>query len=304
MTRELAVAIDIGGTSLKGALVDARQTVLSRRAMPTPASAGGRAVLGAVVSLVSELVGLAAEAKVVSIGLVTPGRVDAASGVVEYAANLGWRDMPLAAAVTGRCGLPVVVDHDVRAAARAEAAAAGLRDGLFVALGTGIGAAMIFEGVTRAGATGQAGELGHTVALPGGDPCACGQRGCLEVYASAAAVSKRYAAASGPGVPAATAEQIVGLLGRDPVADRVWAEAISALATALATTTLLCDPEVIVLGGGLAGAGAALLEPLKAGMAARLRWRRPPPLRLASLGADAGVLGASRLAWDSRGATG
>ena len=115
--------------------------------------------------------------------------------------------------------------------------------------------------------------------------------GCLETYASAAAIGRRYAAARG--LPSATARQVVALLGTDEAADAVWSQAVAALATSLATCTMLLDPGIIVLGGGLAAAGAALLDPVATQLAARLTWRTPPPVVASYLGADAGWRGAA-----------
>jgi glucokinase len=191
-------------------------------------------------------------------------------------------------------GVPVVLCRDVAAAALAESAHVTGDDVLFVWLGTGIAAAHVAGGVLRDGATGRAGELGHVPIYPDGEPCACGQRGCLEAYSSAASISRRYATHADD---ALTAQQIVARLGVDPAADTVWGEAVDALALALATDVLVNDPAVIVLGGGLAQAGDALFSPLAIALQSRLAWRSAPPLVPASLGTDAGRLGAAQLAW-------
>jgi glucokinase len=295
-----AVAIDLGGTSMKGALVAADGTALARIDAPTPAAAGGAAVLVAVLDLARSLAAAGGEpARVVGAAAITPGQVH--EGVVRFAANLGWRDVPLAAELSATLGVPAAVEHDAAGAALAEASHADrAADCLFVALGTGIGSGHVRDGRVATGATGGAGELGHIPVYPDGEPCACGQRGCLEVYASAAAIARRYVAsraAAGDRDPDATADAVVGRLGSDPVARSVWVKAIEALALALATTTLLVDPGVIVLGGGLARAGDALLKPLSGRLAARLAWRSPPPLELSALGTDAGWRGAGLLAW-------
>jgi glucokinase len=324
--RACTVAIDLGGTSMKGALVASDGTVLARIDAPTPAAAGGQAVLTAVLALARALaaagtrepalaavspaagsptaagpIGGAGDGepiRVVGAAAITPGQVH--DGVVRFAANLGWRDVPLAAELSAALGVPAAVEHDAAGAALAEAAHGNRgADCLFVALGTGIGSGHVRDGRVATGSTGGAGELGHIPVYPDGEPCACGQRGCLEVYASAAAVARRYAAtraATGDPVPETTADAVVARLDSDPVARAVWVKAIEALALALATTTLLVDPGVIVLGGGLARAGDALLKPLSGRLAARLAWREPPPLELSALGTDAGWRGASLLA--------
>jgi glucokinase len=294
-----AVAIDLGGTSMKGALVAADGTALARIDAPTPAAAGGAAVLAAVLALARSLAAAAGDTRVVGGAAITPGQVH--EGIVRFAANLGWRDVPLAAELSAALGVPAAVEHDAAGAALAEAAHGNRgADCLFVALGTGIGTGHVRDGRVATGSTGGAGELGHIPVYPDGEPCACGQRGCLEVYASAAAVARRYAAsraAAGDPDPDSTADAVVARLDSDPVARAVWVKAIEALALALATTTLLIDPGLIVLGGGLARAGDALLKPLSGRLAARLAWRPPPPLELSALGTDAGWRGAGLLAW-------
>lgn len=129
--------------------------------------------------------------------------------------------------------------------------------------------------------------------------CACGQIGCLETYASASAVGRRYSArAASP----ATAEQVAALtVSGDPLAVEVWGEAVEALSLALATYTLLLDPSAIVLGGGLAEAGPLLSDPLAERLRGRLTFRDAPPLRPAALGVNAGMLGAALLGWRAAG---
>ncbi len=129
----------------------------------------------------------------VAAGVAIPGVVDEARGVAVFAANLGFRDVPLRDLVAERLGLPAALGHDMRAAGLAEArlgAGHGAEDVIFVGIGTGIAAAHVRGGHTNSGAHGAAGELGHIVVRPGGPACACGQRGCLETGASASAASR------------------------------------------------------------------------------------------------------------------
>lgn len=138
-------------------------------------------------------------------------------------------------------------------------------------------------------------EVGHAPVFPGGEPCPCGQFGCLETYASAAAIARRYRAAGG--TDALTAAEIAARLGSDPIADLVWTEAVQALSISLVTVTMLLDPAVIVIGGGLADADAVLLDPLRMALAGRLAWRSPPPIRRSELGGRGALLGAAILAF-------
>jgi len=289
------IAVDVGGTSIRAAAIDIDGELRRERVRETPAADGPDAVVAAVRAAARELAG----PDVVAAGVVVPGVVDTAAGIARYATNLGWRDVPLRDLLTADLGVPVVVEHDVRAAGRAELAfgsARGAGDCLLVWLGTGIAGVVVADGRILDGAKRMAGEIGHVPVWPDGEPCACGQRGCTEVYASAAGIARRYLARTGVRLAAA---EIATRLHTDPAATAVWAEAVDALGLALASGTLLLDPAVIVLGGGLAGAGAALREPVAAALAARLAWRAAPEVRTSPLAGRAGLLGAGLIAWEA-----
>ncbi|GAA3388193.1 ROK family protein [Cryptosporangium minutisporangium] len=292
------VTLDIGGTTIKGALVaaDGREVALLER--PTGATEGTDEVVRRVRAAARDL----ADASTVAAGLSVPGIVDTAAGIARHAVNLGFRDTPLAALVAEEIGVPVVLEQDCRAAAVAESQI-GLgrdaRDLMVVVLGTGVAAGLIVDGKPLPGADGSAGELGHLPVYPDGEYCACGQRGCLEVYASASGIARRYAAAGGRA--GATAADVAGALDSDVVAARVWREATEALGLALATATLLLDPALIVLAGGLTGAGDALLRPVRTQLQAALAWRAAPSVANSPLGGSAGRLGAAILAWRAAG---
>jgi glucokinase len=228
--------------------------------------------------------------------------MDERNGQVIFAANLGWRDFPLGARLRAAFGLAVAAGHDVRTAGLAESllgAARGEQEAAMIMIGTGIAAAFFCSGQAVSGARQMACEIGHAPVYPEGEACACGQFGCLETYASAAAIARRYRAAGG--TEALSAAEISRRLGADPVAARVWGEAVEALSIACATVTLMLDPAVIVIGGGLAEAEEVLLAPLAAALARRLAWRSPPPLKRTSLGARGALLGAAILAFRSQG---
>lgn len=286
--REIPVdvlAVDVGGSGIKAARYDRDGRVLRAGRVPTPPAS----------ELVGEIVGLAGRLRgpdTAAVGVVAPGVID--DGVLRYAVNLGARDLPLRELVRDELRLPTELGHDLAAAALAESAASG-EDLLFVGLGTGIAAGLVAGGRLWRGANGTAGELGHIQVVPGGERCGCGQSGCLEVYASAAGIARRYAERSGRGGLDSAA--IVGRSATDPDAAAVWHEAVEALADALATAVQLLDPATVVLGGGLAQAGPALFDPVLTGVRARLRWRSAPPIRPALLGADASRAGAALLAW-------
>jgi len=289
--------VDAGGTTLKGALVGADGSARARRRVATGAGEGEAAVRARIASLLGSLVAeAAADGRPPPLaGVAVPGVVDESSGTVVLSANLGFRHTPLASLLGEEVGLPVVLSHDVRAAALAErrlGAGAGRADFLFLSLGTGIAAAAVLGGEIRRGVHGLAGEIGHLVVDEGGDACGCGGRGCLETVASAAAIARRYAAAGGPAVDGAEAVFARRRSG-DAAAEGVVQVAVAALAAALLACQSVLDVDLVVIGGGLAGAGAELLEPLAAEMAAGAGLLSVPELRTAALGDDAGCVGAA-----------
>jgi glucokinase len=295
MAERHVAALDVGGTEIKGALVTSGARMLERRRWPTPAGDGPDAVLAAVLDAAAEL----AAAGPVAIGVAVPGVVDEERDVVAYAANLGWRDVPLRAAVRERTGLPVGFGRDMRACGLAEVthgAARGARDAAIIPIGTGIAAALISDGRYLSGG-GYAGEIGH-VDVGHGEPCPCGGRGCVEVVASAAAIARRYTARAG--APAEGAAGVARLVeAGDADARAVWAEAVEALAVGVVWLATALAPEVVVIGGGLSRAGETLLAPLREAVEARLTFQRRPRVVPAELGDEAGTLGAALFAWEA-----
>lgn len=285
---------------LKGALVGRDGTVALRRRRPTGRGAGPDAVVSCIVDFAGELAELCHRElgrPPMGAAVVVPGVVDEQAGSAVFAANLGWRDAPLRSLLEDRLRLPAALGHDVRAGALAEGlmgAARGARDYLFIPIGTGIGGAAVLHGLRYEGAHALAMEIGHVVIDPQGPPCGCGARGCVEMFASARAVSDRYREASGETVDA---QVVVERANRgDALAASTWRTAVEALATGLAICTTLFDPALVVLGGGLANSGR-LLEPLRRSLAERLTFQHPPELTSAALGDEAGCMGAALLAW-------
>ncbi|WP_188941727.1 ROK family protein [Nakamurella endophytica] len=313
----LVVALDVGGTSIKGALVDRAGAVVAGGAWETGVPHGPDAVVRHILDAAAELAGRAPDGTAPrGAGICVPGVVDAAAGVARWAANIGWTDVPLQDLAAARLGLPVALGHDVRTAALGEGrfgagtgdpghpgdpgpvAAAG-RTVFCVMIGTGIAGGLVrwIDGVAQVddGDRAMAGEVGHLVVRPGGPPCGCGNRGCLEALASASRIASRYRELTGT---AATARDVADRAAAgDPAAVAVWTDAVDALADALAAVTVLLDPGAVVVGGGLSLAGERLTGPLRPALVARLTFRSPPPVRLSELGDRAGVLGAAALAW-------
>jgi glucokinase len=293
---DCVIALDVGGTSMKAALVDDAFRAIDSRRIATRPEDGPDTVVERIVDTAADLQetavrqGFAAR----SAGVVVPGIVD--DGVAVFAANLGWRDVPLRDLVHKRIGIPVAFEHDVRAGGLAEGqlgAARGAGDYLFLPIGTGIAGAIVLGGRPYSG-HGYGGEIGHLIVDPSGPTCRCGARGCLEAIASAAAIDREYARRSGRPSQRLVSELVVA---GDPDARAVWQRAVDALAGALQAYVTLLAPELVVIGGGLAGAGAVLMDPLSEALDALLTFQRHPRLVRAELGDQAGALGAALLAW-------
>ncbi|MBT2391191.1 ROK family protein [Streptomyces sp. ISL-1] len=298
------IALDVGGTGMKAALVGVDGTLLHEARRPTGRERGPDAVVESILRFAGELRAYGQEHlghSALAAGVAVPGIVDAGRGIAVYAANLGWRDVPLRALVAERIGgVPVALGHDVRTGGLAEGrigAGKGADRFLFVPLGTGIAGAIGIAGRIEAGAHGYAGEIGHIVVRPDGPDCGCGQRGCLETLASAAAVTRAWAEASGdPDADAAHCAKAVESGDRRAV--RVWHDAVDALAAGLVTALTLLDPRTLIIGGGLAEAGETLFTPLRAAVEERVTFQKLPAIVPAALGDTAGCLGAGLLAWD------
>ncbi|WP_284974122.1 ROK family protein [Arthrobacter sp. efr-133-TYG-104] len=291
-TEELTVALDVGGTAMKGAVLSGSEAISYHR-WPTPREEGPDAVVKAVISAVDELLGHAPGAR--AIGLVVPGLVDDRTGTALFSENIGWRDVPFVKIVSEHTGLPVGFGHDVRAGGLAErelGAARGHDDVLFMPIGTGISGAMFVEG--HAIANKYAGEIGH-LDVGSGELCACGAIGCLETVSTGPSIARRYNRLTGANVQGAK-PVVERMHAGDPVGLSVWAEATESIARALAAYVSLLAPGLIVIGGGLSSAGDTLLEPVATELRRILVWQQQPQLVTASLGDNAACLGAGILA--------
>lgn len=296
--RRVVVTADVGGTFVKSGIVGPAG-VRGVRREPTERQRGSAAV---TADLVARLATHLDEARrdglePIAAGLAVTGVVDEANGIVGQSAAFDWEAFAIGDHIAAALGVPVTVSHDVRAGGRAEArfgAAAGHASSVFVALGTGIAAAICIDGQIIAGPTFQAGEIGqHPVADPD-DPRS---RRPLEAVASASAITRRYRAHTGVDTADAARAAAAVATGDDPIAAAIWHDATSALAEALALTVAALDPTVVVLGGGLAAAGTTLTEPIAAGLAERLPWRSAPPVVTARFGPAAGFVGTALAAW-------
>jgi glucokinase len=308
-SNKLIFAADLGGTHLRAAIVDESGKIHARFKQSTPQGSDPNEIVSAVVRAVREIGVDAKELKAVS--LVVPGTVKVEEGTVVKAPNLPCLDgFPLATALTNELGLPAILENDANAAAVGEmwqGAARGCRTIICVTLGTGVGGGIILNGELWRGVDGAAAEIGHMCVDPfGGVACTCGSRGCLEVFASATAIVRMTREAS-PRYPdsvlhasdSLTAETIfaAGLDG-DELALEIFRRMGVYLGIGLANLINILNPEMIVIGGGVANGWDLFAEDMMQQveerafplLAARVKIER------AKCGDDAGLLGAARLA--------
>ena len=291
--RVTTVALDVGGTEIKGAIRASGNEVTTLRRWPTPRADGPDAVIAATMRALDELLAEAPHDR--AVGLVVPGTVDEAAGVALYSENIEWRDVPFRKLIADASHSPVGFGHDVRAGGLAErtlGASRGSDDVLFMPIGTGISGAMVVEGRSIDSMLG--GEIGH-LDVGSGVLCACGLIGCLETVATGPSIARSYRELTG--IDVSGAKTVVDRMqSGDESAAEVWQRAVNGIADALTSYITLLAPELIVIGGGLSGAGDVLLDPLRAALRLRLGWQRKPRLAIAELGDLAGNVGAHLLA--------
>jgi glucokinase len=304
----LAVGVDLGGTNVRMALVDADGVIGPRARHATEVTRGQTHVLDRLAGAAASLAAAAPPgAQVLGVGIGLPGVIDHARGSVVASANFpGWRDVPVADELARRTGLTVVVENDANAAAVGElhyGAGRPYRSFVLLTLGTGIGSGIILDGHLWRGALGMAGEAGHVTIDSSEDavPCGCGNRGCAERYASATAVARMAREAGLPGGPDAAA---VARLAASPEpspavesARDIFRRAGRSLGVIAATLINIVNPEALLIGGGMSEAWDLFEPAFRAEVLARAH--RPmgerTVLARAALGDDAGILGAAGL---------
>ena len=307
------IGLDIGGTKISGGVIDAHGTVLAKGRRDTPAT-DPAAIIREAASLTREL---SRAHQVEAVGVACAAFIDRAGSTVYFSPNLAWRDEPLKQRLQSALDLPVTIENDANAAAWGEfrfGAAVDAANMVMLTVGTGIGGGVVVDGVLMHGAFGVAAELGHMRVVPGGVRCGCGNRGCWEMYASGRALVReaRELVVSGTPIGARLGELCSGdpaaLTGPDVTmaaveGDPASVELLSDLGVwigeGLASVAAILDPELIVVGGGVSEAGALLIDPALAAFRRQLTGRGHRPearFALASLGNDAGMIGAAALA--------
>ncbi len=268
------VGIDLGATKIRLGLVSPLDEIVSVRQIPTNAHEGPGSVVERIAFEVDALAagGNFGSARIAGVAICSPGPVDHLTGMLLDPPNLqGLHQAPLRDLLAARLGLPVVIEHDAKAAALGDyyfGAGKGSRDMIFVVVGTGVGAAMIIDGQLFRGAHNSAGEIGHTTLDLNGEPCQCGSRGCAETYLSGPWLARRYqrlltaAGQTATGVTGGVVAQAAA--AGDPVALQVMQDAGRALGASVATMAMLTDVDLYVIGGSVAKAGDLLLAPARA----------------------------------------
>ena len=307
------IGIDLGGTNIKGALVNEQGEIIRQSTCPTHAEQGVEAVTATIADMIRDL---AKGEDIAGVGLGCPGIVDDASGTVVYACNLGWTNYDVRSALRELTGFSVRLVNDANAAALAEVvagAAKGAESAVVVTLGTGVGGGVVIGGRLLTGYTGAASELGHMTIVADGVPCACGRKGCFETYASATALirmtdeamakhseSVMHKIATEQGVDGRTA--FAAQQAGDPVGDAVVRQYIRYLSIGIANIVNIFFPEVVALSGGVANQGENLLAPLRRevsqqeyGAAYTAKHSR---IACCTLGNTAGMIGAALFAKD------
>ncbi|MFD3947328.1 ROK family protein [Streptomyces sp. NPDC058579] len=305
MQTDLVAALDFGGTKIAGALVDGAGDILVRAQRPTPAQEDGETVMRAVEAVLADLEASPLWPSVRAVGIGSAGPVDASAGTVSPVNVPGWRGFPLVERVgkaTG--GRPVTLVGDGVAMTAAEhwrGAARGHDNALCLVVSTGVGGGLVLDGRVHPGPTGNAGHIGHISVDLDGDLCACGGRGCVERIASGPQIARRALEGGWrPGPDGDTSAAAVAAAARagDPVAVASYERAARALAAGIAATATLVEVSIAVVGGGVAGAGDVLFEPLRRSLReyATLSFVRDLTVAPALTGTDAGLLGAAAAA--------
>ena len=310
----IAIGIDIGGTSIKGAAVDSNGRVYDKFSMPFVKGEPGEVTIRKLADLVKEYIAAQhLEGKIAGIGIGSPGTLDVEHGIVNYANNLGWNELPVAQLMQETLPYDVRLTNDANAAALGEAkfgAGKSYETVIMLTLGTGVGGGIIINGKLFEGNQGKGGELGHTVVQVDGEPCTCGRKGCLEAYASATALireAKKAMLSNKRSLMWKISPEIELVGGKvtfeaatqgDKSAIKVLNNYIKYLGEGILNYCNIFRPNVIVLSGGIANAGAALFDPLNEYVKERnYGYKATPEVKIvpAELGYDSGKIGAAAL---------
>lgn len=314
--KQYAVGIDLGGTNIKGGLVRRDGSVVLRESIKTEVQNGPDHVVSRIAMLTRKLIadGGVSVGDVAAVCVGSPGPLDSSQGIVHEAPNLGWVNLPLAAKLRRELNMEVFVENDANVAGFGEAWAGAARDAkcaLILTLGTGVGGGIVINGQLWRGVADTAGELGHLTIDYNGRLCTCGNKGCIEAYASATGVAARFKEAVLAGRESSLKKDIiagkevdaeaihVAAVAGDELSREIFEETGKYLGIAVASFVNIFNPDYIVLHGGMVNAGEMLFAPLRKEM----HWRcfkssqRNLHIFPSELGGNAGIIGAAGLAF-------
>jgi len=309
------IGIDVGGTGIQMGVVDEKGQIIAKGAIVTRTDIPFEEQVKAMADCALETLEKSGHTliELASVGIGIPGIADPRTGVVPFCTNLGWKDVSLRETFKKYIDKPIFIDNDATVAGLAESVAgvsAGTHSSVFLTLGTGVGAGIVIGGKVWSGFHGVGSEVGHMILEIDGEPCTCGNRGCLERYTSATAIIRmaREAVAKHPdslimslcgGDPALINAKMVFDAARegDEQGLKVFRRYARYLGQAIANVINFLDPEVIVLGGGVSKAGKFLLDAVREETPKYCVYKAMPISRieLAELGPDAGIIGAAML---------
>lgn len=309
-----SIGVDIGGSKIAAGIVDKDLKLVSKKMVPFPRTGNPLDSIEAMKTLIKSLVaenGLDL-ADAVSIGLAVPGSSDSERGIVIDAHNLNYHDFPLCALISEAFpGVPVYLENDASAAALAEyycGAFRGCSSGLLITIGTGIGGGLVLDGKLFNGGKRNGFEFGHAVLLFGGEPCTCGQKGCIESYCSAAALVRQGRRAAeqhhesemytrtGGDLSKINAKLVMDCAREgDAVASEIYEQYTAYLGATACTAIALFDPEIIAFGGGVSNDGEFLLSPIREYAKQYAFFKNHAKIVTAQMKNDAGIVGAAIL---------
>jgi glucokinase len=306
------IGVDLGGTKTAIGLIDPQNRIAGYRRMPTDAARGPVEAADRIARAVHELQEELPPGEGISaLGICSPGPVDHGTGLIIDPPNLtGWRNVPFQEMLGTRLGIPIVLEHDAKTAALGEfhyGAGLGEHSMVYIVVGTGIGGGIIIDGELFRGRNNAAGELGHITIDRQGEVCSCGSRGCVETFASGPWLARRFRrklesshVQAPPEIRETTSGRLVAQLAREgnPLARQVMVEAGEALGAAIATTAMILDVELFVLGGSVSRSSDLFLEPACQAVPRHCFQSVASRLRIApaALGNDGPLLGCAWLA--------
>ncbi len=311
----VSIGIDVGGTGIQIGVVNERGEILCKGSIVTRTDIPFEQQVAQMAECALDTLkrsGFTLE-DVRSVGAGVPGMIDQRTQLVAFCNNLGWRDVPFAQEMRRHIDKPIYVDNDARVAGLAESVAgvsAGANSSVFITLGTGVGGGIVLQGKIWSGAHGVGGEIGHMTLDLNGEPCNCGNKGCLERYCSATAIirmacerlpehpeSSIWSACDGDLTRVNAKMVIDAAREKDAVGLEVFELFIDNLAQAITSFINILDPELVVLGGGVSRAGSFLLDAVREALPRYVLYKTLPYARveLARLGPDAGIIGAAML---------